>query len=144
MSFYFLFCRGGGVMKITIYQWRWGVRDCQARELDGSIVGRSSGVIGCRGGLYCDLIGHIIHVHWRKWLGVLFLSWWWDIGNRDNAGGSTSSGGGSGTKKTAAYGVASFLSDTGCLVASSWALLFVYLVFILSFLFFPFNIFAFS
>ena len=83
--------------KIVISQWIWEFGDCQARVSHRSVDGSGGGRVRCRYGINCVILVHLRHVHWRKWLGVLFLPWWRDVGIRDNGGGGGSSGGGNGS-----------------------------------------------
>ena len=111
-----------------------------------SVGGSGGGSFGYRGDVDCVILGHILHVHWRKWLGVLFLPWWWNTVIRDNGGGDSDgeSGGQIGNRKTAASGVDSFLRDIVWLVSSSRASSFIPMFFILALLFFiSVDIFAF-
>ena len=93
------------------------------------IGGSGGGSVGCRGGVKCVLLGHIIHVPWIKWLGVLFLTSWWDMGIWDNGGGGGGSGSGVeiGARKNSVVWCG-FIVEGDCLVVSTVASIIVHIV----------------
>ena len=90
-----------------------------------------------------SFLGVLFMVAVEKWLGVICLTSWCDMRIRDNVGGDSDCRGGrggvSGFGEMAAYGVDLLFRDTGQLVASSRASLFISFV-----LYFSISVFCFQ